>query len=90
MNRLFVASLKYDVTEDDLSAIFSEIGPLKECVIIKDKYSGNSKGWGFVEFQSPLDAETALQRLDESEVKGRRIVVREATKPRRKENESRT
>ena len=83
MTRLFVANVSYHATEDDLSAAFSAFGPLKECLHIQDRQSDRHKGYAFVEFQSPLDAEAALKALDETELLGRRIVVREATKPRR-------
>lgn len=80
MTKLFIASLKYDVDEDALSAVFSAIGPLASCQVARDRYSGKSLGYAFVEYQSPNDAAEALRRLDESEIHGRRIIVKESTR----------
>jgi RNA recognition motif-containing protein len=85
MTRLFVANLPYSLSEDELSAHFSQYGPLRTCTIVTDRYSGQSRGFAFLEFQSALDAAEALRALDESSLGGRRIIVREA-KPRRDEN----
>ena len=83
MTRLFVGGLPFSVTEDDLSRIFGEYGPLKDCVLVMDKETGRSRGFGFCEFESNLDALKAEEALDQSELEGRRISVREA-QPRRK------
>ena len=80
MTKLFIASLKYDVDEDALSAVFSAIGPLASCQVARDTQSGKSLGYAFVEFQSPNDAAEALRRLDGSEIHGRHIVVKESTR----------
>ena len=83
MTRLFVGGLPYSITEDDLNRIFATYGPLKECVLVMDKETGRSRGFGFVEFESDLDALKAEEAFDQSELEGRRISVREA-QPRRK------
>ena len=82
MTRLFVGGLPFSVTEDDLSRIFGEFGPLKDCVLVMDKVSGRSRGFGFVEYESDLDALKAEEALDQKKLEGRSISVREA-KPRR-------
>ena len=82
MTRLFVGGLPYSITEDDLSRIFGAHGPVKDTVVVMDKETGRSRGFGFVEFESNLDALKAEEALDQSELEGRRISVREA-KPRR-------
>ena len=80
--RLFVGGLPYSITEDDLNRIFGEYGPVRETTLIMDKETGRSRGFGFVEFESNLDALKAEEALDQSELEGRRISVREAN-PRR-------
>jgi len=82
MTRLFVGGLPYSITEDDLARIFGEYGPVKDTVVVMDNATGRSRGFGFVEFDSPLDSLKAEEALDQSNVEGRRISVREAT-PRR-------
>ena len=75
---IYVGSLSYDVTEDDLRDVFSPYGEISSLSIIKDKFSGKSKGFGFVEMPNQEGAEEAIKTLNESEVKGRNIKVNEA------------
>ena len=75
---IYVGSLSYDVTEDDLRDVFSPYGEISNLSIIKDKFSGKSKGFGFVEMPNQEGAEEAIKTLNESEVKGRNIKVNEA------------
>jgi RNA recognition motif-containing protein len=78
---IYVGSLSYDVTEDDVRDVFSPYGEISSISIIKDKFSGKSKGFGFVEMPKQEEAEEAIKCLDESDMKGRNIKVNEA-KPR--------
>jgi cold-inducible RNA-binding protein len=78
MTRLFVANISYALSEEELAAHLSQVGPLRSCVLVVDRSTGQSRGFGFVEFQSELDAEEAVKQLDESMLGGRRIIVREA------------
>ncbi len=78
---IYVGSLSYDVTEDEVRDVFSPYGEISSISIIKDKFSGKSKGFGFVEMPKQEEAEEAIKCLDESEMKGRNIKVNEA-KPR--------
>jgi RNA recognition motif-containing protein len=78
---IYVGSLSYDVTEDEIRDVFSPYGEISSISIIKDKFSGKSKGFGFVEMPKQEEAEEAIKCLDESEMKGRNIKVNEA-KPR--------
>jgi RNA recognition motif-containing protein len=78
---IYVGSLTYDVTEDEIRDVFSPYGEISSISIIKDKFSGKSKGFGFVEMPKQEEAEEAIKCLDESEMKGRNIKVNEA-KPR--------
>ncbi|MBN1481372.1 RNA-binding protein [candidate division KSB1 bacterium] len=79
---LYVGNLTYDVVQNDLENLFSQIGPVKSAVIIRDKYSGESRGFGFVEMESQDDGKAAIEKLNGTELKGRSIVVNQA-KPRR-------
>lgn len=86
---IYVGSLSYDVTEDEIRDVFSPYGEISSISIITDKYSGKSKGFGFVEMPKQEEAEEAIKCLDESEMKGRNIKVNEARpkeeRPKRRE-----
>jgi len=75
---IYVGNLSYDVTEDEVRDIFSSHGEISSISIIKDKYSGQSKGFGFVEMPNQAEAEEAIKTLNESELKGRNIKVNQA------------
>ena len=79
---IYVGDLSYDVTEDDLKAVFSEFGEVDSINIIKDKSSGQSKGFGFVEMPNNSEADKAIGALNETELKGRNLKVNQA-KPRK-------
>ena len=76
--KLYVGNLSYEVTEDDLQLAFKEFGQVESVTIIKDKYSGQSKGFGFVEFPSKAEGQAAIDGLNGKEVKGRALNVNEA------------
>lgn len=76
--KLYVGNLPYSVTEDDLKETFSEFGDLGEVTVITDKFSGQSKGFGFVEMPNNSEADAAIKALNESNYKGRNIKVNEA------------
>ncbi len=73
---IYVGSLATSVTEDDLKNLFSEYGNITSVKIIKDMYTGVSKGFGFVELTG--QAEAAIQQLNTKDLKGKSIVVNEA------------
>lgn len=75
---IFVAKLNYDTQEDDLRTIFEGYGEVDSCKIIMDKFTGRSKGFGFVEMPNDDDAQAAINDLNDSEVDGRTIVVKKA------------
>ena len=79
-NKLFVGSLPWSITSDSLKALFAEFGEVTEAIIINDRETGRSKGFGFVSFASPEAAQKALE-LNGKEIEGRTIVVNVA-KPR--------
>jgi len=80
-SRLYVGNLAYSVSGSDLEELFSQAGQVENATVISDKFSGQSKGFGFVEMASSGDAATAIQRFNDTDLKGRNIKVNEA-KPR--------
>lgn len=76
--KLFVGNIDWGATEDDLRALFSQYGELEEVVIIVDKFSNRSKGFGFVTFVNDDDAAKAIAELNGHELNGRALVVNEA------------
>jgi cold-inducible RNA-binding protein len=79
--KLYVGNLAYSVTDEDLRNLFSQSGTVDSVAVISDKFSGQSKGFGFVEMADAGAADAAIKTLDGSELKGRNIKVNEA-KPR--------
>ena len=77
-NKLFVGGLSWDTTEDSLRTLFSTIGTIASVAIITDKFSGRSRGFGFVEMANPDDAQKAIAELNGKQLDGRTIVVNEA------------
>ena len=78
---IYVGNLSYEVNEEDLQNAFSEFGEVESVKIIKDQYSGRSKGFGFVEMPDRNEANAAIEGLNSKEFKGRSIKVNKA-KPR--------
>ena len=76
--KLFVGNLAWESTQEELQELFSEFGDVEEAVIITDKFSGRSKGFGFVTFTDDAAADEAIAKLNEQEFKGRKIFVNEA------------
>ncbi len=77
-NKLYVGSLPYSVTEEELSELFAQHGSVTSAKIISDKYSGQSKGFGFVEMSTDDEAQKAIDALNETDFKGRTLKVNEA------------
>ena len=75
---IYVGNLSYQATEDDLKAAFSRFGEVTSTSIIRDKFSGQSKGFGFVEMNIRADGEKAIKELDGTPIKGREIKVNES------------
>lgn len=76
--KLYVGGLAYSVTDKELEELFAEQGKVVSAVIIKDRDSGQSKGFGFVEMDDIKEGQNAIKELDGKEVSGRSIVVNEA------------
>ncbi len=77
-SKLYVGNLAYSVSDADLEQLFSQAGEVQSATVITDKVSGQSKGFGFVEMASAGDAATAIERFNDTELKGRNIKVDEA------------
>ncbi len=75
---IYVGNLSYEVTEDDLRATFEEYGQVSTATVIKDKFSGKSKGFGFVEMAEAEEAKKAIDALNGKEYRGRTVKVNEA------------
>ncbi|MCB9790447.1 RNA-binding protein [Candidatus Nomurabacteria bacterium] len=84
-NKLFVGNLSWDTTEDSLRAMFGQIGEVQEVVIIMDRRTNRSKGFGFVTFVNAEDAARAVEELNGKELDGREINVSEARDPKPRE-----
>jgi RNA recognition motif-containing protein len=76
--KIYVGNLSYEVTEEDLRLAFEKFGQVESATIIKDKYSGQSKGFGFVEMASKATGQSAIDGLNGKELKGRTLNVNEA------------
>ncbi len=73
-NKLFIGSLPWSITNDSLKELFAKYGEITEAIVINDRETGRSKGFGFVTFAKEEDAQKALE-MHEKEVDGRTIVV---------------
>jgi len=73
--KLFVGNLPWGLTNDSLRDLFSQVGEVVEAIVITDRMSGRSKGFGFVTFATEEAATAAVQQLNEKEVEGRKIIV---------------
>ncbi len=79
--KLFIGSLSFGTTDEQLKDFFSQAGAVDSAVVITDKFSGRSRGFGFVEMPNDEEAQKAIETLNGRELDGRTIVVNEA-KPR--------
>jgi RNA recognition motif-containing protein len=80
-SKLYVGNLAYSVSNDDLHELFSQVGQVQSATVVSDKFSGQSKGFGFVEMTTSEEAAKAISQFNDTELKGRNIKVNEA-KPR--------
>lgn len=77
-NKLYVGNLGYGISDDDLEKIFAAHGSVRSAQVIKDRDTGQSKGFGFVEMSSDEEAQAAISALNGKEIDGRAVVVNEA------------
>lgn len=78
---IYVGNLSYRMTDSDLEAVFAQYGEVKSAKIIMDRETGRSKGFGFVEMETSLGGEKAIDALNGNDCEGRTLRVNEA-KPR--------
>ena len=78
MTSIYVGNLPYQLTDDELRQAFTDFGEVESVKIVSDRFSGQSKGFGFVEMPSQAEAEEAIKALDGSALKGRNIKVNKA------------
>lgn len=76
--KLYIGNLGFDVTKDELEAVFTAIGTCDSVAVITDRDTGQNRGFGFVEMASKADAQKAIQQLDGTDLKGRAMKVSEA------------
>ena len=77
-SKLYVGNLAYAVSNDDLQQLFSQVGQVQSATVITDKFSGQSKGFGFVEMTTAEEVANAIRQFNDTELKGRNIKVNEA------------
>ncbi len=76
--RLYIGNLPYSVNNDKLSELFSQCGNVTSANVIVDKFSGRSKGFGFVEYDNDDSARTAIEKMNGLDIEGRALRVNEA------------
>ena len=75
---IYVGNLSWQMTDDDLSSLFTQYGTVTSAKILKEKNTGRSKGFGFVEMEDEEASKAAIAALNESEVQGRKLIVNES------------
>lgn len=75
---IYAGNLSFDVTEEELQSAFENYGTVNNVNLIKDRFSGESRGFGFVEMSSKEEGKAAIEGLDGTELKGKHIRVNEA------------
>lgn len=82
-SKLFVGGLPYSVTSEELRAYFAQCGTVQSATVITDRYTGQSRGFGFVEMASEAEAQAAIAKLNGQPLQGRRLTVNVANSPER-------
>ena len=84
MKKLFVRNFPYDLTDDQLKEIFEAAGEVTEAKVITDRYTGKSRGFGFVTMSTPEGCQKAIDEINGKEIGGREIVVDHARDSQRR------
>lgn len=82
--RIYVGNLPWSVAKEKLEELFSSFGEMEDAIVVTNKYTGRSRGFGFVTFKNDADAEKAISGMNEKDVEGRALVVKEA-RPQRED-----
>ncbi len=82
---IYVRNLNFSLTEDELREVFAQFGAVDSVKIIKDKFTGRAKGFGFVEMPNESEGAAAIEKLNGSDVKGRNMFVDKANPPKEKD-----
>jgi RNA recognition motif-containing protein len=85
-SKLFVGGLPYSVTSEELRAYFAQCGTVESATVITDRYTGDSRGFGFVEMATEAEAQAAIAKLNGQPMQGRRLTVNVANSPDRAGN----
>jgi len=88
--KLYVGSLPYSTTEEELRNLFESFGPIESVRIVTDKFTGQSKGFGFVEMSNPEDARRAAEDMNGKPFNGRTLIVNDARPEQRRERSERS
>lgn len=88
MKKIYVGNLSFQMSDQDLMALFTEYGQVNSAAVILDRETGRSRGFGFVEMESDDDARKAIESLNGRDIEGRTLNVNEA-RPREPRNRSR-
>jgi RNA recognition motif-containing protein len=88
-NRIYVGNLPFSVTQQQLQELFANFGEIEEALVVANKFSGRSKGFGFVSFKDEAAVEKAIAEMNKKEIEGRPLNVKEAVpfdenKPRKR------
>jgi RNA recognition motif-containing protein len=86
MKKIYVGNIPYNASEEDLRELFSECGEVESIKIMKDQFTGGSKGFGFIEMANENDAKKAIATLQGRDLKGKSLTVAEA-RPQQKRQE---
>ena len=76
--KLYAGNLDYGVTGEQLGELFAQAGKVANATVISDKYSGRSKGFGFVEMETDEEAKKAIEMFNGKDFQGRKMIVNEA------------
>lgn len=85
---IYVGNIAHEVSEDEIKQAFQEFGEVISVTILKDKYTGDPRGFGFVEMPNKSEALKAMQSLNSTEIKGRHLIINEA-RPKRDDRNKR-
>ena len=88
--RIYVGNLPWSTIKAKLEELFSSFGKIEDALVIADKYTGRSRGFGFVTFENDADADKAIKEMDRKDVDGRNIIVKEAVPLREQQEEEKS